>query len=159
MFRLASNGDLVFKAKDLKEVYEPIVRQFGFEYEEGLDKDKKGLVWSKLYVAESYNENLWPVMVIGESGASFIPSPENATYFSTSLWWEDFCNSGFMIGVNPDEFDDGSGDEVADFIDCIKSAQREVNEVLEKCRQQLVDKLTEVKKKLIAESGKEELTY
>ena len=155
MFKLDKNNDLIFKAKDLKEVYEPIITQFGFEYEAGLDTDKTGLVWTKYYTGTLCNEALLPVMVIRETGANPCTSPEEATYFSTSLWWEDFCNPGFMIGTNPDEFEDGSGDEVEDLIICIQKAQKEVNEVLEKCRQQLVSKLTELKAKLIAEAEKD----
>lgn len=156
MFKLDKNNDLIFKAKDLKEIYEPIITRFGFEYEAGLDTDKKGLVWTKYFTGTHCNENLLPVMVIRETNADPCPAPEEATYFSTGLWWEDFYNSGFMIGTNPDEFNDGSGDEVEDLIICMQSAKKEVNEVLEKCRQELVVKLTEIKANLIA---KAEETY
>lgn len=152
MFKLDNNNDLIFRAKDLKEVYEPIVKQYGFEYEEGLDLRKNGLVWTKLYTGTMCNECLLPVMVIRETAADPCPITEEATYFSTSLWWEDFVNPGFMVGTNPDEFEDGSGDETEDLIICIQRAQKEVNEVLEKCRQELVSKLTEIKAKLIAET-------
>ena len=152
MFKLDNNNDLIFRSKDLKEVYEPIVKQYGFVYEEELDRRKNGLVWTKLYTGTICNEGLLPVMVIRETDADPCPAPEEATYFSTSLWWEDFFNPGFMVGTNPDEFGDGLGDEVEDLIICMQRAQKEVNEVLEKCRQELVSRLTEIKAKLIAET-------
>ena len=153
MFKLDERNGLIFKAKDLKEIYEPIIVQYGFAYEECLDRHKNGLVWTKLYTGTCCNENLLPVMVIKESGADPCPSPEEATYFSTCLWWEDFSNPGFMIGVNPDEFDDGSGDETEDLIICIQEAQKEVNEVLGESRRQLKEKLLKIQNKLIAEAS------
>ena len=152
MFKLDKNNDLIFNTKDLKEVYEPIITQFGFEYEPYLDKDKKGLVWTKLYEGHDHNMKLWPTMVIREGYWDTCPAPEEATYFSTSLWWEISSSEGLMIGVNSEEFDDGSGDEVEDLIIYTQRAQKEVNDILEKCRQQLVTKLTEIKVKLIAKA-------
>lgn len=151
MFRLDENSDLIFSAADLKEIYEPIITQFGFEYEACLDRHKKGLIWTKLYEGDEGRDYLWPTMVIRETCMDPISSPEEATYFSTSLWWSLWSEEdpGFMLGVNPDEFDDGSGDEIEDLIIYMRVAQREVNEVLEKCRQQLVIKLNEIKAKLI----------
>lgn len=155
MFELDKNNCLIFKAEDLKEVYEPIITQFGFEYDAGLDRNKKGMVWSKCYVADAYNVDLWPVMIIRESGNDMCPTLDAATYFSTSLYWDDFYTNGFTLHVNPNEFDDGSGDEVQTIIDYILAAQKEVNDILECCRQQLASTLTDIRNKLIVESNKE----
>lgn len=154
MFRLDEYGGLIFEAADLKEIYEPIITTYGFEYEAYLDKDNKGLIWTKLYEGGKHHEYLWPTMVIRETFMDPIPNPEEAAFFSTSLWWEDdtWLNPGFMIGVNPEEYDDDSGDEIEDLIVYMKSAQKEVNEVLEKCRQQLCARLTEIKDKLLLEA-------
>lgn len=152
MFKLDKNNDLIFNAKDLKEVYEPIITQFGFEYEPYLDKDKKGLVWTKLYEGHDHNMELWPTMVICEGCGDTCPASEEATYFSTRLWWELSSSEGLMIGVNSEEFDDDSGDEVEDLIIYTRLAQKKANDILEKCRQQLVTKLTEIKAKLITEA-------
>ena len=43
MFELDAYDGLIFKATELKEVYEPIITKYGFEYDKGLDHDKKGL--------------------------------------------------------------------------------------------------------------------
>jgi hypothetical protein len=152
MFKLDKDNSLVFNSKDLKEVYESIVKQFGFEPDPFLDTDSRGLTWSKLYEDSNIYPDLWPLMIIRATGADPCPSPEEATYFSTSLWWENTSKSGFIIGVNPDEFDDESGDETEDLFDIIKDAQEEVNDVLEQCRLLLVGKLTEIKSKLIIDS-------
>jgi hypothetical protein len=157
VFKFDKNTGLTFRAKDLKEVYEPIVTQFGFEYDATLDRKKRGLVWSKCYVADAYAENLWPVMVIRETGNDIFPDSKEATYFSTSLYFEDWPSGGFTIGVNPDEFEyDNSGDETEALFELITYAKEEVNNVLECCRQQLAAKLTSIQDKLIAESNEED---
>jgi hypothetical protein len=46
---------------------------------------------------------------------------------------------------------DGSGDEVETLIEYMREAQKEVNEVLEECREQLVAELTKIRNKLIKE--------
>ncbi len=154
MFKLHSTVGLVFNSEDLKEIYEPIVKQFGFEYDSYLDRDKRGLVWTKLYDEYTDNSELWPTMVIRESGADPCPSSEEATYFSTSLWWENTVGPGFMIYANPNEFEFGPSEDVEDLIYVMREAQKEVNEVLEKCRQQLAAKLKEIETNLIKEAEK-----
>lgn len=158
MFEFRAHEGLIFTAADLKEIYEPIITKYGFEYDAGLDRDKKGLVWTKEYKGDEYYEDLYPLMVIRETGLSPLSEEEfnEAKFFSTSLWLEDFCNQGFMVGADPTEFEDGSGDEVEKLIEYMKEAQKEVNEVLEKCRRQLAAKLTKIRNKLIKESQDEE---
>jgi hypothetical protein len=143
MFKLDAEGNLSFNTKDLKEVYELIVTQFGFEYAPYLDINKKGLVWTKLYESDTGDVDLCPIMVIREADSYYA----EAAFFSTNLYWE-----GFSLYVNPNEFDDESGDEVEVLTDIIKSAQKEVNEVLEECRQQLAAKFTEIKNNLIKDA-------
>jgi hypothetical protein len=155
MFKLDESNGLIFRAEDLKEVYEPIVAQFGFEYSAGFDLHKNGLAWSKCYEADPYSENLWPLIVIRETGNDVFPDTAVAKYFSTDLYWEDCFKSGFTLGINPDEFDDGSGDETVVFFEIVNEAKKEANEILEKCRQQLAAKLLSIQDKLIAESNKE----
>lgn len=152
MFKLDNSKVLTFTTEDLKEVYEPIITKYGFEYEAYLDKDKKGLIWTKLYKGEENLDNLWPTMVIREAHIDLYPSLEEATYFSTSLWWEDLFTPGFMIGANRKEFTDESGDEVEVLIELMEEAKREVNDILEKCRQQLAAKLLEIRDRLIIEA-------
>ncbi len=156
MFKLDSNGGLIFKAEDLREVYEPIVAEFGFEYDEFLDRRKKGLVWSKCYESDYLSPDLWPLMIIRETGADICPSSREASYFSTSLWWGDSWGEGLTLGVNPNEFeDDDSGDEIELFVKYARYAQKKVNDVLEKCRQKLVARLSEIEAKLAAEAAEE----
>ncbi len=154
MFRLDEHNDLVFNAADLKEVYEPIITQYGFEYEAFLDRDKKGLVWTKLYEGDEYEMELLPTMVIRETCADICPAPEEATYFSTSLWWEISSAQGLMIFANPKEWgeDFDELDEVELLAEYAREARKEVNEVLEQCRQQLKAKLIEIRAKLRAET-------
>ncbi len=158
MFKLGAHKDLIFTAADLKEIYEPIITKYGFEYDEGLDRRKKGLVWTKVYEGDMYCEDLYPLMVIRETGMDPLSAEEcnKAKFFSTSLWFEDLFGPGFMVGANPNEFEDGSGDEVETLIEYMREAQKEVNEVLEKCRRQLAAKLTKIRNKLIKESQDEE---
>lgn len=158
MFKLSAHNSLIFTAADLKEIYEPIITKYGFEYDEGLDRDKRGLVWTKEYEGDEYYEDLCPLMVIRETGLSPLSEEEfnKAKFFSTSLWLEDLFSPGFMVGADPTEFEDGSGDEVEKLIEYMKEAQKEVNEVLEKCRRQLAAKLTKIRNKLIKESQDEE---
>ncbi len=155
MFEFSAHGGLIFTAADLKEIYEPIITKYGFEYDAGLDRDKKGLVWTKVYEGDMYYE---PLMVIRETGMDPLSEEElnKAKFFSTSLWLEGLCNQDFMVGADPTEFEDGSGDEVEILIEYMKEAQKEVNEVLEKCRRQLAAKLTKIRNKLIKESQDEE---
>lgn len=156
MFKLDSNGGLIFGAEDLREVYEPIVTEFGFIYDESLDRRKKGLVWSKCYESDYLSPDLWPLMIIRETGADICPSSREASYFSTSLWWGDCSGNGLTLGVNPNEFEyDDSGDEIDLFVEYARYAQKEVNDVLEKCRQKLATKLCEIEAKLIAEAVEE----
>lgn len=158
MFKLDDSNGLIFRAEDLKKVYEPIVTQFGFAYDAFFDKDKKGLVWTKCYDGGDSYEYLWPTMIIRETYADPTPDPENATYFSTSLYWEDDLRSksGYMLAVNKKEFGDWEDDDVELFINHLIVAKKEVNEVLEKCQQQLAAKLISIRDKLIAESGEDE---
>ena len=153
MFELDAYDGLIFKATDLKEVYEPIITKYGFEYDKGLDHDKKGLVWTKVYEGDEYCMALWPLMVIRETDMSPLSDEEfnEASLFSTSLWLEDLCSQSFMVGANPTEFEDGSGDEVETLIEYMREGQKDVNEVLEKCRVQLVAELTKIRNKLIKE--------
>jgi hypothetical protein len=156
MFKLDEYNNLIFRAEDLKEVYEPIVTQFGFEYDAFFDRDKRGLVWTKCYEGGDDCEHLWPTMIIRETGDSIFPDVEEATYFSTSLYFEECFRSGFTLDVDPDEFDDDSGDETIVFFEIVNDAKEEVNDVLEKCRQLLTAKLISIRDKLIAESDEEE---
>lgn len=158
MFELDAYKGLIFTAADLREIYEPIITKYGFEYDAGLDHDKRGLVWTKEYEGDEYCMALWPLMVIRETGLSPLSAEEfnKAKFFSTSLWLEDLFSPGFKVGADPTEFEDGSGDEVEILIEYIKEAQKEVNEVLEKCRRQLAAKLTKIRNKLIKESQDEE---
>lgn len=153
MFELDSYNGLIFTAADLKEIYEPIITKYGFEYDGGLDRNKKGLIWTKVYEGDKYYEDLYPLMVIRETGMDPLSEEEfnKAKFFSTSLWLEDFSGPGFMVGADPNEFEDGSGDEIEILIEYMKEAQKEVNEVLEKCRRQLAAKLTRIRNKLIKE--------
>lgn len=154
MFELDSYNGLIFTAANLKEIYEPIITKYGFEYDGGLDRNKKGLVWTKVYEGDEYCMALWPLMVIRETDMDPLSEEDfnKAKFFSTSLWLEDLGSQGFMVGANPNEFeDDDSGDEVVTLIEYMKEAQKEVNEVLEKCRRQLAAKLTRIRNKLIKE--------
>ncbi len=153
MFELDSYNGLIFTAADLKEIYEPIITKYGFEYDGGLDRDKKGLVWTKEYEGDMYCEALCPLMVIRETDMSPLSEEEfnKAKFFSTSLWLEDLGSQGFMVGANPTEFEDGSGDEVETLIEYMREARKEVNEVLEECREQLAAELTKIRNKLIKE--------
>jgi hypothetical protein len=153
MFELDSYNSLIFTAADLKEIYEPIITKYGFEYDKGLDRDKKGLVWTKVYEGDEYCMALWPLMVVRETDMSPLSDEEfnEAKFFSTSLWLEDLGNQGFMVGADPTEFEDGSGDEVETLIEYMREAQKEVNKVLEECREQLVAELTKIRNKLIKE--------
>ena len=153
MFELDSYNSLIFTAADLKEIYEPIITKYGFEYDGGLDRNKKGLVWTKIYEGDEYYEDLYPLMVIRETSMDPLSEEEfnKAKFFSTSLWLEDFSSPGFMVGADPNEFEDGSGDEIEKLIEYMTEAQKEVNEVLEKCRRQLAAKLTRIRNKLIKE--------
>lgn len=156
MFKLSENNDLIFWPEDLKSVYDPIVAQYGFEHESYAHELEQGLVWTKLYHGSECQMELWPTMVICLGGWDICPSPEEATYFSTRLWWEIASEKGLEIGANPNEFEDGSGDEVEDLISYARNAQKEVNEILEKCRQQLIVKLAEIKEQLIKEVNNSE---
>jgi hypothetical protein len=153
MFKLDENDNLVFDAKDLKEVYEPIVSQYGFEYEAYIDQGKRGLVWTKLYEGDDGEEELWPTMVIRESYSDYVSSPEKATYFSTSLWWECCPDTGLMISANSKEWEDYNLNEVELLVEYARKAKKEVNKVLEECRKQLVVKLAEIKDNLIEADG------
>jgi hypothetical protein len=154
MFELDSYNSLIFTAADLKEIYEPIITKYGFEYDKGLDRDKKGLVWTKVYEGDEYCMALWPLMVVRETDMSPLSDEEfnEAKFFSTSLWLEDRGNQGFMVGADPTEFEDGSGDEVETLIEYMREAQKEVNKVLEECREQLAAELTKIRNKLIKEN-------
>jgi hypothetical protein len=155
MFKLDEHNGLIFRAEDLKEVYAPIVTQFGFEYDAFFDRDKKGLVWTKCYDGGDTYDYLWPTMIIRETRADPVPSPEEATYFSTSLYLEDtiMSKSGYTLYSNEKEFGDGEDDEIELFIEHIRAAKEEVNEVLEQCRQQLACKLMDIQNNLIADGG------
>ncbi len=154
--KLINYDGLEFSTQELKELYEPIITKYGFEYDKGLDRDGRGLVWTKLYESSGCYDDLWPLMVIRESDYDFYPGTEDANYFSTSLYWEDIGSSGFQLGINPLEFDDDSGDELELFYLTAKDAQKEANQVLEECRQQLAAKLIEIRDQLRAELEVEE---
>lgn len=158
MFKLDESNGLIFRAEDLKEVYEPIVAQFGFEHDAFFDRHKNGLVWTKCYDGGDNYDYLWPTMIIRETDADPMPSPNNAAYFSTSLYWEDpiMTKSGYMLRADEKEFGDGEDDEIELFTEHLRAAKEEVNEVLEKCRRQLADELNDIQSKLIIESSEEE---
>lgn len=161
MIKLEANNEISFDKEDLKAIYEPIVTQYGFEYDEGLDSHKRGLMWSKLYEGEDGAEDLWPIMIITESSGDHPSIPDEGSFFSTRLYW-DSCftsNPGLTVHANPREWgdeyaDDDRNDGIAQLVHYALAAQKEVNEVLEECRKQLVAKLTEIRNTLIAEGEK-----
>ena len=140
--------DIRFTSADLKEIYEPLITQFGFEYEECLDSRKKGMVWTKSYLDDGY---LSVTMIIREGWWDFCPSPEKATFFSSSLWLQkDVYNDhhdlpGCILYSNPDEWEDCCEDEVDIMLEAIPEARAEVNDVLEKCRVALSQKLVQIR--------------
>jgi hypothetical protein len=137
-----------FQPEDLKEVYEPLITQFGFEYEECLDSDKKGLVWTKAY--SSCDDYLSVVMIIREGLWDFCPSPEKATFFSSSLWIQNDVHDqpGCILYSNPNEWEGYYEDEVDILLEAIPNARAKVNEVLEKCRVALSQKLVQIRDEL-----------
>lgn len=155
--------DIRFTSADLKEVYEPLITQFGFEYEECLDPDKKGLVWTKSYFSDCY---LNVVMIIREGWWDFCPGPEKATFFSSSLWLQNDVHPdqpGCILYSNPSEWEGYCEDEVDIMLEAIPKARAEVNEVLEKCRVALSQKLVLIRDELLNgktwEQIKPTLTY
>jgi hypothetical protein len=154
------NGEsLRFTAQELREIYEPIVSKHGFEYEACLDRHKTGLVWSKLYEGDRGLDYLWPSMVIRERHWDTCPSDIDATYFSTSLYWSEPIESDcFTLEVNPKEFDVDYEDESELEVFCriAREAQEEANYILEECRKELIEKLAEIREKLIQESSSKE---
>lgn len=143
---LFDNGAGCISSEELKEIYEPIVNKFGFTYDEYFDDNgkRRGLVWTKLFEDSNVSTDLWPLMVIQEANYDYYPTLEEATYFTTGLYWESYTSpDGLLLGVNPNEFADGSGDELETFYLLARKAQRVVNEVLEESRKLLVNALTQ----------------
>lgn len=140
--------DIRFTSTDLKEVYEPLITQFGFEYEECLDSKKNGMVWTKSYLDDGY---LSITMIIREGWWDFCPSPSNPTFFSSSLWLQKNVyhdQPGCILYSNPAEWEDCGEDEVDIILEAIPEARAEVNEVLEKCRIALSKKLIQIRNEL-----------
>lgn len=77
--KLLANGGLEFTRQELKELFEPIIKNFGFEYEAFLDSDKRGLVWTKQF--DWAGDVTDPLMVIEESAADFVGVDYAADYF------------------------------------------------------------------------------
>lgn len=136
-----------FQHEDLKEVYEPLITQFGFEYEECLDSRKTGMVWTKSYLDDEY---LNITMIIREGWWDFCPSPEKATFFSSSLWIQNDVHDqpGCILYSNPSEWEGYCEDEVDIILKAIPKARTEVNKVLEKCRVALSQKLVQIREEL-----------
>lgn len=161
MIKLEADTNISFDTEDLKAIYEPIVTQYGFEYDEGLDYRKRGLTWSKLYEGEDGEEDVWPIMIITESSGDHPSIPDEGSFFSTRLYWDSCFTSapGLIVHANPREWgdecaDDDRNDGIAQLVYHAQAAQKEVNQVLEECRKQLVAKLTEIRNTLIAEREK-----
>ncbi len=136
-----------FQHEDLKEVYEPLITQFGFEYEEYLDSKENGMVWTKSYLDDEY---LNITMIIREGWWDFCPSPEKATFFSSSLWIQNNVHDrpGCILYSNPSEWEGYCEDEVDIILEAIPKARAEVNKVLEKCRVALSQKLVQIRDEL-----------
>lgn len=150
---LLEDNAVRFSSSELKEIYEPIVNKFGFTYDEYFDDKgkRRGLVWTKLFEDSTVSADLWPLMVIEEANYDYYPSLEEATYFTTSLYWEDYTSpSGLLLGVNPNEFEDGSGDELEVFYTLAREAQATVNKVLEDSRKLLANALIQKREALRA---------
>jgi hypothetical protein len=137
--KLLANGGLEFTRQELKELFEPIIKNFGFEYEAFLDPDKRGLVWTKQF--DWAGDVTDPLMVIEESAADFVGVDYAADYFSSRLYWEDL-----RLFANPEEFGEAYyDDEVMSFIEGIREAQKEVNRVLIESRALLQAELFKIK--------------
>lgn len=148
---LLEDNAVRFSSSELKEIYEPIVNKFGFTYDEYFDDKgkRRGLVWTKLFEDSTVSADLWPLMVIEEANYDYYPSLEEATYFTTRLYWEDYTSpSGLLLGVNPNEFEDGSGDELEVFYTLARDAQAAVNKVLEDSRKLLANALIQKREAL-----------
>lgn len=159
MIKLEADNSISFAEQDMREIYDPIVSQYGFEYDEYLTKITHDISWSKLYEGEPCAEAVWPIMVITRSAGDFVDVPAEGSFFSTRLYWDPSLSndSGLFIFSNPrewgDEHADEENDEVAQLIYHAQAAQKEVNQVLEECRKQLVTRLNEIRAELITKNS------
>jgi hypothetical protein len=159
MIKLEADNSISFAEQDMREIYDPIVSQYGFEYDEYLTKITHDISWSKLYEGEPCAETVWPIMVITRSAGDFTDVPAEGSFFSTRLYWDPSLSNdgGLFIFSNPREWGDEhageENDEVAQLIYHAQAAQKEVNQVLEECRKQLVTRLNEIRAELITKNS------
>lgn len=158
MIKLEADNSISFGSQDMREIYDPIISQYGFEFDENLTNQEGDLTWTKLFEGTKNEEDVWPVMVITRSAGDYVDVPDEGSFFSSRLLWDSNYNgSGLFIYSNPREWGDEHADEendgVAQLIYHAQAAQKEVNQVLEECRKQLVTRLNEIRTELITKNS------